>query len=931
MRIISILILIMFLSSTELFSQYTKAKFDTINCSTIGCENLGHLHAISCSHLSLYLKNEMENLDRLIWSSILPCTTEKLICKYYKEIGELPAIRQETYYLNSKFDKIDTIKVNGPIKYKVFAGWVGDQYIRSNIMIDKPNTESYKNFVIGSGSCSIMQKLSYITSRTENTIPCLSVSIYSKKDPVEMANRIINEYDKAVKNNYEYKKKFTYNLLQKTTEGWTQDKIQGELNSIRWSYSDSRTEGMCEENYFGTSRNNYFFAIDEYAVTDVDSPAGNSTENTTVKENDKIKDSIVDKEKETKPVYEEGTDTNKTLISGEVERLEDVKISASKAHLMIPGFTAVFIQALNERGGNLSIRYPVKLHITDSQNYPFVEIVNSEGFTGRDGTYKGVLTLHEPKEKDIELLATAPLDISVEVSIFHPQTNALLYENSVKLPLGIALISGTTTGPGYEPRPENHAPDFYPMRFQIANSTNENGDFYILINTYSLKNEVKQPNAFYNSAGKTDTIMQPGLFLKWMGNISYPMVYRLSNKEAESIKHSSKLQLGKNGAFDLLSVSEHENRARQITLDFIDMMPLSKDTKSNLFSLVEAVKFRYNIEKVNAPTFSAKPEAISFIDIPESPEKFWNLTSNETSDNAYSLIFHALGHLVNRVACFSGKGYYNFLNNRCHGSKQLFNRRENITNTLTDESEYIAFYEANADFFCYLLYQFLKNQNHDFTKHSLYYKPDYCQLFEQEIDIDPFSGIHSVSGLQTRYFIKLYGNESHRAPENVYTDFLMVQKIYANLSGLGEVAKTLHEWIFALKNPQTESLTGNFPATKELIQSVYTPRISIIAVSGNESSRIKIERETASNFSQKPALYVSSNSSVKSLNGTFILLVPNNDSFCKIWLKPGAKLKVEKIDSIRFMIGEFLGKGTFKVHTPLASLTARDAEVAVNR
>ena len=158
----------------------------------------------------------------------------------------------------------------------------------------------------------------------------------------------------------------------------------------------------------------------------------------------------------------------------------------------------------------------------------------------------------------------------------------------------------------------------------------------------------------------------------------------------------------------------------------------------------------------------------------------------------------------------------------------------------------------------------------------------------------------------------------------------MVQKIYANLSGLGEVAKTLHEWIFALKNPQTESLTGNFPATKELIQSVYTPRISIIAVSGNESSRIKIERETASNFSQKPALYVSSNSSVKSLNGTFILLVPNNDSFCKIWLKPGAKLKVEKIDSIRFMIGEFLGKGTFKVHTPLASLTARDAEFAIN-
>ncbi|MCF8357550.1 MAG: hypothetical protein K9H26_02240 [Prolixibacteraceae bacterium] len=922
--------LIGLLLSSSLFSQYTKEKFDTINCSTIGCENLGHLHSISCGYLTLYLENKTDELERVIWSSVLPCTTERLICKYYKEIGELPAIRQETYYLNSKFDKIDTTKVEGPITYKVFAGWVGDQYIRSKIMIDKPNTESYKNFVIGSGSCSIMRKLSYITSRRENTVPCLSVSIYSKKDPVEMANRIINEYDKAVKNNYEYKKEFTYNLLQKTTEGWTQDKIQGELNSIQWSYSDYRQEGMCEENYFGTSRKNHIFSINEYVVTDIESSAYISPENTTTTENIQ-KDSVIDKVKEEEePLEEEEIDNSKPLLSGEVEKLGKVKINASKEYLIIPGFTEVFIQALNKKGENLSVPYPVKLQITNSNNYSFVEIVNNEGITSNDGTYKGVLTLHEPKEKDVELLASAPLEISVEVSIFHPKTKALVYESSVKLTLGIALISGTTIGPGYEPRTENYAPDFYPMRYQIANSVNSEGRFFILVNTSLLESETTEQKEMYNSAGKPGTAEGPDLFLQWPANTSYPLVYRLSNAEADGIDHASKQQMGKNGAFDLLTVGEHENRVRQIVLDFIDKMSLNSTEKTKLFSAVDEIKFRYNVEKVTAPTFITKPEAISFIEIPEPSQTFWNFVGREGSDNAYSLVFHAIGHYVNRVACFSGQRYFNFLNNRCYGSNQLYTRRQNIRNTLADESEYIAYYEANADFFCYLLYQFLQKQNHDFIKHSLYFDPVYCSLFEKDLEVDPFSGIHSVSGLQSRFFIGLYGNECSRAPENVYTDFLMVQKQYAEISGQGEAAQTLHEWIFALKNQGTESITGNFPATKEMIKKVYAPRISIIAASDNETSRIKIDNETVSSFGQIPAIHIASNVSVKSLSGTFLMMLPREGAFDKIWLKPEAKIKIEEMDSLRLMIGHFLGKGTFNVYTPLASIIANEAEFSVN-
>ncbi|MBN1927712.1 MAG: hypothetical protein JW798_17900, partial [Prolixibacteraceae bacterium] len=241
MRIKYFLVLAFLLSSITLFSQYQKARFDTINCSTLGCENLGHLQSISCSYLSLYLENKTEELDRVIWSSIIPCTTEKLICKYYKQLGELPNIGPQRYYINSKLEELDTIKKEGVITYKIFAGWSGSQWINYKIMIDKPDTESYKHFIIGSGSCNIMLKLDYITTYQENTVQCLGVSIYSKHDPVGLAKRIIDEYDNTVKDNFEKKKAFAYGLLETTTEGWSKDKIQGELNSIRWSYSDSRT------------------------------------------------------------------------------------------------------------------------------------------------------------------------------------------------------------------------------------------------------------------------------------------------------------------------------------------------------------------------------------------------------------------------------------------------------------------------------------------------------------------------------------------------------------------------------------------------------------------------------------------------------------------------------------------------------------------
>ena len=238
-------------------------------------------------------------------------------------------------------------------------------------------------------------------------------------------------------------------------------------------------------------------------------------------------------------------------------------MTVGSAYLPVNGFTDISLSAFNSDGEPLSSPYEVAVNVVTQDALPFIELGQANGVIDENGGFKTPILMNEPEPEDYSSLAEIPLQLEVKLEIINPRTKEVTYDTVIGMPLGIALLTGTTLGPGFEPRQEPLPPEFYDPSYQLANQVKEDGHFYILLNASLFDQDVER---FKKLAERRQEIFTMEIFdfaLEWSQASSTPLRYRLQPTEIEQIKPAAKVSLREGQGFDLLRPEEHESRIRE--------------------------------------------------------------------------------------------------------------------------------------------------------------------------------------------------------------------------------------------------------------------------------------------------------------------------------------------------------------------------------
>lgn len=391
---IFILIILSILLSTTIFPQQYKTKYDTVDCSKYSCEQWGvknescrdldleqwPAHCASCRQLSLFLQDKFDELDYGIYSNVLSCTIHELECELAQELGYIPSMRGESIYHKNGFSTENKTYQDYVYKYKISNGWAGDTFIFYKIIVDKPQGEVYAHVKIGSGKCGIKKKIRYVDNGYDDSVPGLSVGISGGETPIATAQMLMDKLSSLLQSNYEIARSHIYNQLNNATNGWTEEKKQGAIHSIKWNYSDSRMAvGKCEDDYFGKLDN----LIQAEIMVELDEPIL-PIEESLIDESDKITEELGE-------IYKIGEDSIGVVTTGNTPNNEEVlkKIVCASAK---PSFTegSKFKRAKFTIGGT----EPQRIKITSSaENFAIKKEYGGLVYQVIDGISWGNLTL----------------------------------------------------------------------------------------------------------------------------------------------------------------------------------------------------------------------------------------------------------------------------------------------------------------------------------------------------------------------------------------------------------------------------------------------------------------------------------------------------------------------------------------------------------
>ena len=624
------------------------------------------------------------------------------------------------------------------------------------------------------------------------------------------------------------------------------------------------------------------------------------------------------------------TDTVEKTIP--IQNLGDVEITAKDKYLPISGFTHLEVNAKNDLGSALESPYEVKIRLDKPELLPFIDITNPQGFIDNTGNYQYDITISEPQLDDFESLNEIPLEANFVVQIIHPQTKAIEFEKKMTLPLGMTLIQGQTIGPDYKPRQQPSPPEFYFTSYQIANQADEQGNFYILFNTTLYEKDIEKYKKLAERTQEIFSMDNFKFYLQWSSNCSLALKYMLPDSIKSQLTVANKVKIGRDGLIDLLSPEEHEDRIKQKVSQFIERMPLKPEKKSFVLGKLDRLTFRYSATTIN-PVFTDNLTFSNVIEAPYSRELFWISTYLNGKDNAsFTLMMHVMGHFLHHAIVLPENRFYNFLSKKCSGNEKIWKHQTDLLKYMFDKSEYTSFSEAGADFFNYLIFQFIEQSDKDFVNKSIYYEPGYLTEFAnatKAMQAKQKYPPYAVSGIQTSFLVDYYGRNCVNNPSRVFSDFLLNQTLYAVYSKGGDPASTINEWLVTKRQSHAyEYLDGdgnpfNKAAPFGLIKE--NQLVSLVPVGDFSNSSVDINGNLVSDFSQIPSTSIASNSSISIEKGSFNLIAISNDSIKIIELEPKCKIQIGERSEIKLLEGHFRFKSPLPFQTPLARFNPKSS------
>ncbi len=605
--------------------------------------------------------------------------------------------------------------------------------------------------------------------------------------------------------------------------------------------------------------------------------------------------------------------------------LGEITLTASAGYLPVGSFANINLHI--EKLPDTLIQ--ATLEVDNPSQTKFIQVANPRLQVDSTGNSSFSININEPDESMYPSLADIPLQVTFKVNIAVTGSEPVLAEKTLTLPVGITLLTGKTTGPDFKPRAEARPPELFPISFQIANQTDKKGNFYILFNTTLFNKELDKQRQYARRTGRKFDKANLTPEINWPETCSIPLKYELPDSIVNSIKAGIIVKLGNHGNFDILTPAEHEQRIKQYVETFAKAIPLDEEQKSYLFSKLDKLTFSYNTKNITKPTFSDNLNFQPVINIPENKKEFWGTKINETTDPAYSLIFHVMGHFIQQAVVLKQHRYYNFLAEKCGGSKWIETRRTDELKYLFDKAEYVSFSEAGADFFTFLMINFLKEKVPGFANNSIYYHKGYINDFT---DFNRFKAVQNkypawlVSGPQTSFLINYYGTACQSNPVGVYSDFLLNTIMFDKLTRGSGPASTINQWLLTKHlTYETRSFSGKtdpdkLAATYGLINNHKS--IRLIPRTDFSKARLVLDGNTISDFTQIPAVTVTTSSQITFGKGNFIMLMPSKDTIMMLEADSASSVKVANGHSLTLLSGSFFGDSPLTFNTIRAKFSA---------
>lgn len=605
--------------------------------------------------------------------------------------------------------------------------------------------------------------------------------------------------------------------------------------------------------------------------------------------------------------------------------LGEITLTASAGYLPVGSFANINLHI--EKLPDTLIQ--ATLEVDNPSQTKFIQVANPRLQVDSTGNSSFSININEPDESMYPSLADIPLQVTFKVNIAVTGSEPVLAEKTLTLPVGITLLTGKTTGPDFKPRAEARPPELFPISFQIANQTDKKGNFYILFNTTLFDMELDKQRQYARRTGLkfNKTNLTPEII--WPETCSIPLKYELPDSIVNSIKAGTIVKLGNHGNFDILTPAEHEQRIKQYVEAFAKAIPLNEEYKSYLFSKLDKLTFSYNAKNISKPTFSDNLNFQPVINIPGSKKDFWGTKINETTDPAYTLIFHVMGHFIQQAVVLKQHRYYNFLAEKCGGSKWIETRRTDELKYLFDKAEYVSFNEAGADFFAFLMIDFLKEKVPGFANNSIYYHKGYINDFT---NFDRCKAVQKkypawlVSGPQTSFLINYYNTACQSNPVGVYSDFLLNTMMFDKLTRGSGPASTINEWLLTKHiTYKTRSLSVKTDPHK--LASAYGlinnhKSIRIIPRTDFSKAQLVLDGNTISDFTQIPAVIVTTPSQITFGKGNFTILMSSKDTIMMLEADSASSVKVANGHSLTLLSGTFFGDSPLTFNTIRAKFSA---------
>ena len=587
-----------------------------------------------------------------------------------------------------------------------------------------------------------------------------------------------------------------------------------------------------------------------------------------------------------------------------------VQLRFSNACLPVSGFSTLAIHADTLPSDSLGRAFHVQISLKNNSLLPFVSLTNPEGMTDSLGNYQTGINMKEPSGKELPSLAKMPLQAVLHIRLFLP-TGQIEYETDTTLPLGMTMLYGQVLGPGFQPRRQPEPPALSSPVFQIASDTDTSGRFYILFNT-TLYNKLKKKSATY------DTLR---FSLMWPDEVSaFPLKYDLPDNLKGNFPIGKKVQVGKNGHFDLPNINEQEQRIKKLTELFVEMMKLTPEKRNALIRDLNALPFEYGAD-VPVPVLRNQPGKPKAILIPLQPKEFWNKAIYDTNNISFTGIMRAMSDFISQSVCAFDAEKYDFL--------QDTGVRQKAGSFPFEKAAFTAFQKTGKEFFIFLMRRFLEETGNPFVTQSLWSD----HFFADTVDHSNASAWENPA-TQLKFLKNYYGGSCRSEPAAVYGDFLLNRLLYARISNSGDPSMTLAQWLITKKSYYKDIylVSGNdpFPEAGKFGLSSENLKIELIPVFADSVSAVEMGGQTYHDFRHIPQIPLKANSDVTILGGKFRILVPGVDTGSLILLGPGAKFKTgEKGRPAMLLSGTFHFSVSIPLATPFASLRPQSTDFVV--